>query len=362
VFLLVDLLMKGSPPNRKLRAGLALLALLALCAVGAGFVAPYDPAAQDRELFFAPPASIRMQDAAGRWQAPFVYALRLADAPQQRYSETTAAVYPIQWFVSGAPYRLLGFWECRTHLFGVAEPARVFLLGSDGLGRDVFSRIVHGARLALGLAGGALLLAVPLGLLVGSLAGFYGGRFDFVSMRLVELLLAVPALYLIIGLRSALPLDLPPERVFFALMLVIAAFGWANLARVIRGATLALRGQDFLLAARALGASDARLIVRHLWPNLLGVILTQAALAAPGFILAEVTLSYLGLGVPEPLASWGGMLAAAGGWPQLQRYWWNLLPGAAIFVTSLTFYLLAEGIREWAQPRPGQIDAAPHLW
>ena len=110
------------------------------------------------------------------------------------------------------------------------------------------------------------------------------------------------------------------------------------------------------------GASDARLLVRHIWPNLLGLVLTQAALAAPGFILAEVTLTYLGLGVPEPLASWGGMLAAAGGWSQLQAYWWNLLPGVAIFITSLTFYLLAEGICEWAEPRATDIDAAPHLW
>lgn len=328
--------------NRKLRAGLALLALLVGCALGADFIAPYDPAAQHRELYLTPPVSVCV--------------------PPPRQVEAREAAYSLQWFVPGAPYRWFGRWEGRTHLFGVAEPARVFLLGSDGLGRDVFSRIVHGARLSLALAGVGLLLAVPLGLVVGSVAGFYGGRWDFVSMRLVELLLAVPALYLIIGLRSALPLDLPPERVFFALVVVVAMFGWANLARMIRGATLALREQEFLLAARALGASDARLLVRHIWPNLLGLVLTQAALAAPGFILAEVTLSYLGLGVPEPLASWGGMLAAAGGWPQLQVYWWNLLPGVAIFLTSLTFYLLAEGIRECAEPRATDIDAAPHLW
>lgn len=334
--------MKKVRLNRKLGAGLALLALLVACAVGADFLAPYDPATQHRELVQSPPGAVRV--------------------PPPHSAVDGEAGFSIQWFVSGAPYRWLGLWEGRTHLFGVAEPARVFLLGSDGLGRDVFSRIVHGARLSLTLAGVALLLTVPLGLVVGSVAGFYGGKLDFVSMRLVELLLAVPALYLIIGLRSALPLDLPPERVFFALIAVIALFGWASLARVVRGATLALREQEFLLAARALGASDARLLVRHVWPNLLGLVLTQAALAAPGFILAEVTLSYLGLGVSDPLVSWGGMLAAAGGWPQMQVSWWNLLPGAAIFLTSLSFYFLAEGIREGAEPRASQIDAAPHLW
>jgi peptide/nickel transport system permease protein len=348
--------------NPKLRAGLAGLALLAACALGADFLAPYDPAAQHRELYFAPPMTVRLMDAAGRSQRPFVYAWQRTGAEPLPYVEARDAVYPLRWFVPGAPYRLFGFLDCQTHLFGVAEPARVFLFGSDGLGRDLFSRVVYGARLSLALAGVALLIAVPLGLVVGSLAGFYGGRVDFVTMRLVELLLAVPALYLILGLRSALPPDLAPERVFIALVAVIAVFGWANLARVVRGAALSVRGQDYMLAARALGASDVRLIVRHLWPNLLGVVLTQAALAAPGFILAEVTLSYLGLGVPESLPSWGGMLASVGGWSQLSMYWWNLAPGVAIFVTSLAFYFLAEGLREWAEPRAIQIDSAPHLW
>lgn len=192
----------------------------------------------------------------------------------------------------------------------------------------------------------ALLISLPLALLVGSLSGFYGGTFDFISMRAIELFLALPALYLVIALRSALPLSLPPDKVFIAMVAVIALFGWAGLARIIRGAALSLRERDFVLAAKAIGATDAHIIVHHILPNLTAVTLTQAALAAPGYILAEVTLSYLGLGVPEPLPSWGGMLASAGGVQQLSAFWWNLSPGAAIFLTSLTFYLLAEGLRE----------------
>ncbi|MDX2041605.1 MAG: ABC transporter permease [Acidobacteriota bacterium] len=320
--------------NRKLRCGLLLLGVLVACATLADFLSPYDPAEQHREFPFAPLTAIHIGTAESFWR-PFVF---------------NGQQYPLRFFVTGAPYRLLGFIPCRTHLFGVQEPARIFLLGSDGLGRDVFSRTLYGARLSLTIAALALLVSIPLALLIGTLSGFYGGWIDFICMRLMELFLALPALYLIIALRSALPLGLEPEKVFLAMVMVIALFGWANLARIVRGATLGLREREFVQAAIALGASDARIIVRHLLPNLTGLILTQAALAAPSYILAEVSLSYLGLGVPEPLPSWGGMLASVGGVGQLGTYWWNLAPGAAIFMTTLAFYLLAEGLREWSDP------------
>lgn len=348
--------------NRSLRWGGALLGLLVMSAVFADFLAPYDPSAQNRELYFAPVIKPRLTDAAGlRHARPFVYAWRLADPARMLYVEEGGRTYPLRFFVTGVSYHLFGLFPCRTHLFGVDEPARVFLLGSDALGRDVFSRVVYGARLSLLIASVALLISLPLALLVGSLSGFYGGQFDFVCMRLIELFLALPALYLVIALRSALPLSLPPEQVFIAMAAVIALFGWANLARIVRGAVLSLRARDFILAAVALGASDARIIVRHIWPNLTGVVLTQAALAAPGYILAEVTLSYLGLGVPEPLPSWGGMLATVGGVQQLGSFWWNLAPGAAIFITSLAFYLIAEGLRGWADPRAQGLDRSQPL-
>lgn len=327
--------------NRNLRWGLVALGGLMLAALLADFLSPYDPIAQHRESAFAPPARLRFVDAEGRrhWR-PFVY------APQTR-----ERIYPLRLMVRGAPYRLLGVISCERHLFGVEEPARVFLLGSDALGRDVLSRLLHGARLSLTLAGAALLISLPLALLVGGLSGFYGGWVDYFCMRLIELFLALPALYLVIALRGALPLSLPPEKVFIAMVAVLGVFGWAGLARIVRGATLSLRRCEFVLAAESLGASTGRILFHHIWPNLAGIVFTQAALAAPGFILAEVMLSYLGLGVTEPLSSWGGMLAAAGGVHQLAAYWWNLSPGAAVFAANLTFYLLAEGLREYADPR-----------
>jgi peptide/nickel transport system permease protein len=334
-----------------LLGGSSLLLLLLLCAVFSDFLAPYDPAAQNRELHFAPPTTLRFTDHEGvRHRLPFIYGSRLADRERTLYVEERSPIFPLRLFVSGEPYRLFGLFPCRIHLFGVDGPGRIFILGSDGLGRDVFSRVVHGARLSLTIAGVALLFAFPLALVIGSVSGFYGGQFDFVCMRVIELFLALPALYLIIALRSALPLSLAPEKVLIAMVMVIALFGWASLARIVRGAVLSLREREFILAAVALGASDARIIWRHILPNLSGLILTQAALAVPGYILAEVTLSYLGLGVTEPLPSWGSMLASVGSVQQLGSFWWNLAPGAAIFVTSLAFFLLADGLSDLSDP------------
>lgn len=334
--------------RRKLSLGLLLLLLLSLAAVGADFLAPYDPVQQNREFFSAPPTTWHWKDAAGQrsWR-PWVTTTSTWLPNTPHASERLR----VEWFVEGQPYRLWGRWPCRTRLFGVAEPGRIFLFGADSVGRDVFSRCLYGARLSLLTVGGALLLVVPLALVVGSLAGLYGGRFDFWSMRAVEVLMALPALYFVIALRSALPPDVAPERIFFLLVVVIALLGWAPLARVIRGAALELSATDFVQAARAVGASDWRLLRCHLWPNLTGVVLTQAALAAPGYLLAEVTLSYLGLGVPQQLPSWGNMLAAVEGVLGFSQHWWNLAPGGAIFLTSLAFYLIAEDLREMRDPR-----------
>ena len=343
--------------------GLLLLFLLLVGAIFSDFLAPYDPAAQNRELNFAPPARLHFIDAEGvRHWLPFVYALQLVDRERMIYLEERSQIYPLRIFVSGDPYRLFGLFTCRTHLFGVNGPARIFVLGSDGLGRDVFSRTVHVARFSLMIAVVALFIAIPLAMVIGSVSGFYGGYFDLVCMRVIELFLALPALYLIIALRSALQLNMPPERVLFTIAIMIALFGWASLARIVRGAVLSLREREFILAAVALGASNARIIFRHILPNLTPLVLTQAALAAPGYILAEGALSYLGVGVQEPLPSWGSMLASVGGVQQLASFWWNLAPGAAIFITSLAFCLLAEGVSDLTDPHSHSLDSTRQLW
>ncbi len=338
----------SSSPNRSLRWGLALLGLLVLCAVFAEFLAPYSPTAQYRELPYAPPIRLHLIDAHGKlhWP-PLVYPLQLVDRQQMLYAEDQSQPRPLRFFVRGENYHLFGLISSQLRLFGVEEPARIFILGSDALGRDVFSRLLYGARMSLSIVAVALLVSIPLALLVGSISGFYGGKLDFICMRSIELFLALPALYLVIALRSALPLNLEPEKVFLALVAVIALFGWASLARIVRGVVLSLREREFVLAAGALGASHPRIIFRHILPQLTGFALTQAAVIAPGFMIAEVTLSYLGIGIQEPLPSWGSMLAAAQSVRVLSSFWWNLSPGVAIFAASLAFHLLAEGLRNW---------------
>lgn len=333
-------------PNLKLAFGLVLLGLLVFCAVFAEFLAPYPFAQQHRDYPNAPPTKLHLD---GFSWPPFVYATTNTDSSEQKQAEDQSRRYPLRFFADG------------RRLFAVDEPARVFLLGTDALGRDIFSRLLYAARLSLTIAALALLVSLPLALLAGGMAGFYGGGIDFLCMRLIELLLALPAIYLIIALRGALPLNLEPEQVSMAMTACLALFGWAALARITRGMALSLRERDFVLAAVALGASRRRIFFKHILPQLTGFALAQASLAAPGFMLAEVTLSYLGLGIPEPLPSWGNMLASAGSVQTLASHWWNLAPAAAIFIASLAFHLLAEVLKETFDPRAQIIESAGNL-
>ncbi len=343
--------------NRRLKTGISVLSLVIAVAILADFIAPYSIDDQDRDHFLSPPTKLHFVAESGSWHLqPFVYGSSLSDRTQMTYVEDRSQRFPVRLFVEGEAYRLFGVLPLRVRLFGVDAPGRVFLLGSDGLGRDVFSRLLVGTRLSLFIGIAALLISIPLALAFGCLAGYFGGKTDFVCMRLVELFLALPALYLVIALRSALPLNIPAEQVALALIFVLALFGWAGLARVVRAMVLSLRQRDFIVAAVAMGASDWRIVRRHLLPQLVGFILIQAAISAPAFMLAEVTLSYLGLGIQEPAASWGSMLFAAHNVEQMLSFWWNLAPTAAILVVTLTCHLLAEGLRQWSDPRKRELS------
>ncbi|MCW5968807.1 MAG: ABC transporter permease [Blastocatellales bacterium] len=346
---------RASP--RRLRFGVFVLGAFALAALAADFLAPYDPAMQDREHFHAPPATLYWMDQKGGWSwRPYIYRSRLEDRIEMIYREDRTQAFSLKFFVAREEYRLLGVLPCRVKLFGVDAPARIFLFGSDGLGRDVLSRLLYGARVSLSIAAAALLISFPLAIGIGSLAGYYGGAVDFVCMRAVELFLALPAFYLIIALSSALPRDVAPEARAASIMAMIALFGWASLARIVRGMVLGLRERDFVASARAAGCTDWRILRRHVWPQIAGLMLVQAALAAPGFMLAEVTLSYLGLGVQEPLPSWGGMLATGQNVLALTGFWWTLAPGAAILFVCFGFHMLADGLREALDPRAASLD------
>jgi len=217
-------------------------------------------------------------------------------------------------------------FSCDRHLFGVDPPATLFLLGSDSLGRDQFSRLVQAARISLAAAWLPTALSLAVGLLLGALAGFYGGFLDNWIMRLGEASLALPWLYLLLAGRALLPLNLAPGTGYLILIAVVGLLGWARPARLVRGVVLSSRQRGYVVAARSFGASDGYLIRVHLIPDALSVAVTQAVLLAPRYLLAEVTLSFFGLGVDEPLPSWGNMLADAHHYYILASYWWLLLP------------------------------------
>lgn len=328
------------------------LALLALAAVHgmvifAGFFAPYDYAEQNREFPFEPPVKIHFVDASGQLHLrPFVYGLAAQPDRFGSYMEDTNHSYGLRFFVEGDPYKLAGFLPAKLHLFAVEEPGKFFLIGTDGYGRDQFSRLLYGGQISLfaGLLATGLTLA--LGVIFGTVAGFYGKWADDIIMRCAELFLALPWLYLLLAVRAFLPLHITPTNAFLLLIAVIGLVGWARPARLIRGVVLSARERNYILAGRNFGASDFYLLRRHILPQTASIVITQAALLIPQYILAEVTLSFLGLGVGEPAPSWGNMLASLQQYHVLASYWWMCIPGLALIPVFLGYFLLANALQE----------------
>jgi peptide/nickel transport system permease protein len=281
----------------KIGAALVFLGILHGLAIFAGFLAPYPYAEQHREFPYAPPTRIHLSH--------------------------------LQFLVHG-------------RLFGVREPDVIFLLGTDAYGRDLFSRLLYGGRVSLLTGLLAAFLSLGLGLALGTVAGFHGGWLDRLLMRAGELVMALPWLYLLLAVRAFLPLHISTVQAFFLIVVIIGGVGWVRPARLIRGVVLSARERGFVLAARGFGASDAYLIRRHILPLTLGVVLTQATVLIPQYILAEVALSFLGLGVGEPVPSWGNMLAEAQQYHALVEHGWMLAPGLAIIPVLLGYLLLAD--------------------
>jgi peptide/nickel transport system permease protein len=330
--------------GRPVAIWLGLLTAIYGAAVFAGPIAPYAPITQTRDLPFAPPTRLHFD------RTPFVYrVVGRSDRPNE-YEEDRSRRYPIRFLVHGAPYSVAGIVAADRHLFGVDAPAAIFLFGTDQFGRDLFSRVLFGARISLvaGLLGAGLALIVALAL--GAVAGFYGGWTDDAIMRTSEIVLALPWLYLLLAIRSLLPLHLDPSQAFLLIVAVLGIVGWARPARLIRGVVRTVRWRDYVVAARASGATDFYLLRRHVLPQLSGLVLTQLALLIPQYILAEITLSFLGLGVGEPAPSWGTLLAAAQRYDVLSSYWWMLVPGIAVIPVFLLYYALANALHRVHAP------------
>lgn len=338
------------PGKWKIRAALLLLGAVHAVIVFAGFVSPYDPASQNRDFPFVPPMRLHFVDAQSHFHLrPSVCVPELRPGTFYEYTESCARQYPVGWFVPGSKYLVAGLFSSQVHLFGLDAPAQLYLLGSDNYGRDVFSRVLYGGRISVAAGLLATTISLLLGTVVGTLAGFYGRWIDEGFMRLAELFAVLPWLYFLLAVRAFLPLQITPLRAFFLVVAVIGGIGWARPARLVRGIVLSAKNREYVVASRGFGASDAHILFRHVLPHTYGVLLTQAALLIPQFVVAEVTLSFFGLGLNEPLPSWGNLLAALQQYNVLVSYWWMFAPAFALVILSLGYLLVADAIQQQLQ-------------
>lgn len=320
--------MSRRPASRTIGAGL--LAAVALAAIGAPVLTNHSAAQQFPEVY-APPMPPRIRDADGHWRRPFVYPVRLVDRLERRYELDRSRPMEIRWFTDGA-------------LASIDERHGPWLpLGSDAVGRDVFARLLRGARLSLGLAAIAAAGALAIGALLGAAAGFAGGRTDAILMAAADFVLVLPGIYVVLALRSAMPLVLSPWHVFWTIAGVLAVAGWPFAARGVRAVVAGERRKEYAEAARAMGAGPVRILLRHLLPAARGFLAVQALLLLPAFVFAEVTLSFVGLGFPDPTASWGLMLRDAGRGRAFADAPWLLAPAAALVLTTIALHLVGGG-------------------
>lgn len=299
------------------------LAIFGIVILVGDFIAPYDHTSQSRSYPSAPPSVIRFYDQAGEFHLqPFIYRQKLADPLSRTYGEDTSARYRLTFLTSGDRYSFLGIFSARTHLFGVESTGgapRIHALGTDDLGRDRFSRLVRAIRFSLIVSPVGALLAWMVGVSIGLISGSLGAKIDSLLMAVADTTLALPTLVMILAARAAFPLELPPWRAAMLLIMIFTAFGWAETARLTRGLVRSIKQHEYILAARSIGLTDARIMMRHILPNALPTILRQGFLTLPAFLLAEVALSFLGIGLQEPEPSLGTLLASAADINQLQR-------------------------------------------
>ncbi|RLJ04090.1 MAG: ABC transporter permease [Candidatus Aenigmatarchaeota archaeon] len=344
---------------RKLRKHrLAMSSLYVLCglylsAIFAGFLAPYSFDNERRNLSYCPPTKIHFFTPEGRLCWPFVYRTyyKFDQFYRRIYYEDTTKKYPLRFFVKGDEWRFLGLIKTDIHLFGVDEEARIYLLGADSRGRDLFSRILYGGQVSLSIGLVGVAISLIIGVIIGSISGYWGGKVDSIIMRVAEIVMVIPGFYLMLALRSIFSYSLTSLQIYFIIVFIMSFIGWPGIARVVRGMALTLREREFVIAAKALGVSHSKIILTHIIPHTFSYTIIAATLSIPGYILGESALSLLGLGIQDPYASWGNLLSEAMAISQIKFHPWILIPGIFIFVAIMAFNLLGDGLRDVFDPK-----------
>lgn len=342
--------------NPLARLGASLLLVFYITVMAAGFVAPNDPYAGQQDGALLPPTRIYWRNAAGELIGPHVYPT--TQGPVNMETGDRALIVdrskpsPLGLFVKGDPYKLFGVIPADIHLFGARGEGKLNILGTDEQARDQFSRLVYGGQISLSIGLVGIAISFPLGMLIGGISGYFGGWADAVLMRMVEVLMTIPGIYLLVALAAVLPPGLTSTQRFLMIVAITSFISWAGLARVIRGQVLSIKEREFVQAAKVMGANPIYIIVRHVLPQTATYVIISATLSIPSFIVAESVLSLIGLGIQQPDPSWGNLLSSASNASILVLQPWLVWPPALLIIlTVLAFNLLGDGLRDALDPR-----------
>lgn len=336
------------------RAALIVLGIIYITLFLADFIAPYTKDFSDRTMAYVPPSKVFTIDENGNLSKPYTYNYVRTfnqDTLEIEYNFDRTKKHYVKFLSKGEPYKFLGLIPMKRHLFTTDAGGRIFLLGTDINGRDVFSRLLFGGRISMTIGFLALFVLFPIGLLYGGISGYFGGKVDSVMMRFAEAVMSIPSFYLLIILASILPSGMTSTQRFLLIVIILALIGWAGFARVVRGMVLSIKNQEYVQAAQSIGASKMRIITKHILPQTTSFVIVAMTLSIPSYILSESGLSFLGLGIQQPDASWGNMLKEAQEFTNIIYRPWLLVPGFLIFVSVLAFNLIGDTIRDILDPQ-----------
>ena len=347
-------LLKSMLKDKFARIAFFILVALYAAVFMADFISPYSKDYSDRRMAYAPPSRLYIINEKGKVSWPYTYNYtREFDKGTYKinFKQDRTKKYFVKYFSKGYEYKILGIIPCNIHFYNVQKGGNIYLLGTDINGRDNFSRLLFGGRISLTIGFLALFVSFPLGMLYGGISGYFGGKIDFLMMRVAEAIMSIPSFYLLIILASILTANMTSIQRFTLIILILALIGWAGFSRVVRGMVLSIKKQEFVQATESLGASKLRIIVKHILPQTISYVIIAMTLSVPSYILAESGLSFLGLGIQQPDASWGNMLKEAQEFANIISRPWLLTPGFLIFVAVLSFNLIGDTIRDVLDPK-----------